>query len=426
MQYDGTFKIGASYDESGSAVAIEGLRSQRFAHAGWFGAPNSPNGYTLDFDPDVGGIANKTGTGGADGFVNTFLPLITPPLDPSGIKAAVSLTLDTSDDVVDTPDYVKMMEAFLTHVPDPAVTPQDGKLALNAVMYDFDDGRFVFTDSCAEQVLPWTVIRPGNATVFARRLAHQPRRTVACKNWIAGGLRKAQMSQEGDGISACYRSILVVAAGENNRKKFDEPALLRPARDEVLDSPDPCDDCNVHQINAIAVRGDNDVQDQATFRAFTDPPNNFQLCNNNPVPPNLFYLPSGPIPYQPQDYGCLVRSDATVPGAPLQTWGLGLALHTDDSDPFFPPPLQFEHPTYTTAVQTMLRRSTRCPGDFDRDGDVEPNDLTQFMIAYNMQLPSADWNLDGGLLPTNGCVNHINMDDVYTFNAAHALGCCGP
>lgn len=155
VQYDGTFRIGGSYDEAGSAVAIEGLRSQRFAHAGWFGAANSPNGYTVDFDPDSG-IANKAGTGGADGFVSTFLPTITPPLDPSGIKAAVTLTLDTSSDVVDSPDYLKMMEAFLTHLPAAAVTPQDGKLALNAVMYDFDDGTFVPPDSCADQVLPWT------------------------------------------------------------------------------------------------------------------------------------------------------------------------------------------------------------------------------------------------------------------------------
>ncbi len=428
IQYDGTFRIGGTYDEVGSAVAIEGLRSQRFAHVGWFGAGGSPNGYTLDFDPDSGGIANKSGNGDADAFVNSFLPLVTPPLDPSGIKAAVSLVLDSSEVVPDSPDYVKMMDAFLVHLTDGALTPQDGKTALNAVLIDYDSGQALLPDRCGDQVLPWTVIRPGNARVFARRLAHQPRRDYhLCKSDIASALRVAQASQAGDGIAACYRTILVVGNRGNNGQQYDDNGRLRAARDAVLGT-EPCADCNVHQINAIAVRGEFGAFND-TFRAFSNPPDNFPFCNNNPVPPDLFYLPSGPppTPPPPDEFGYLARSDAAVPGVPAShTYGLGLALHTDDNDPFFPPPFEFEHPTYTTAVQTMLKRSTRCPGDFNRDGVVNAADMTEFMAAYDMRLQSADWNLDGGLLTTSGCVNHININDVYTFNTAHALGCCGP
>ncbi len=441
VQYDGTFTFGGSYDEVGSAIAIEGLRSQQLAHVGWFGAPNAPpTGYRVDFDPDPSttcpGPTCRESNGNADAFVNTFLP----KLPTTAIKAAVSLTIDNSLSIHCgepnppgsnwLPDYQQMMGGLATYLGSETIVPQDQRLAVNAVMFDYSHdvpdpyppGFIVHAD----QILPWTVISPTNADVFARRLVNQPRHHARFGTPIDQGLRAAHASQQGDRISACYRSILVVADGFNLSDQFDASGSLRQARNDVLTqvTPDP-DGIDVHQINAIAVRGDesdNPPMNHDWFRAFTAPPTNWPTCTPAVA---LQYLPSGPFPHPSQEPGYLLQSDAVVPMPfePGQSWGLGLGLHTDGIPPLPPAQREFAHPTYATALQLMLKRATRCPGDFNRDGVVNSTDNMEFMAAYNLRSPAADWNFDGGLAPTD-C--SINVRDFHTFDAAYnaSLACC--
>ncbi len=272
-----------------------------------------------------------------------------------------------------------MMAGLQGTVSDPSVVPQDQKLALNAVMFDYWDGlpapNLTFY---ADQVLPWTVIGPANAHLFARRLANQPRREVTIGTPIDQGLRDARASQVGDGVAARYRSVMVIADGWNLGEWNDESGALRAARDNVLANPDPNDpDAEVDQINGVAVRGDEFAQDP-------------------------------PLPNHPFDrvyfVDFMIGSDAAVMGQPF---GLGLALETDAPANQM---LQFADPTYVPRLRQMLKRLTRCQGDFDRDGDVDQNDLD----AFNPFNPTADWNFDGV----------INAADATTFLSAWNLGCC--
>jgi hypothetical protein len=67
-------------------------------------------------------------------------------------------------------------------------------------------------------------------------------------------------------------------------------------------------------------------------------------------------------------------------------------------------------------VELFLRRETRCPGDFNRDGYVDANDLSQFTAALAAHEIYADWNFDG----------LFNGDDLDAFNDSWAVPCPCP
>ncbi len=398
VQYDGTFTIGGSYDEVGTAIAIEGLRSLRLAHVGWFGAPDSPNGYTVDFDP-FGGTANKSGNGGADAFVNSLVPTI-----PTNMKAAASFVYDGSNSITVPDDYVAMLEAFKVHINDAAVSapftqptiPRDGTVALSACtfghIFEAPQGfpPYVPTGKTGDQIVPWTVIRANSVELFARRLRNQPRyRTEEPNQAMTDGVRAALASQYGDRISACYSSIIMVADGGHTpqftpvqwQQYTPTPAQaiaqMQDARDDVIAETNPApDDVNVNQINGLAVLGD--FFQASWSRAY--------LLSN------------------------VVDSDENVTTNPSQPYGFGLGLETT------PPPnaQQFADPLYSVHIRRLLRRSTRCPGDLNRDGAVDGLDQTTFNQLTLALDPDADLNGDG----------LWNANDASMFTTALQLGCC--
>ncbi len=402
VQYDGTFRIGSTYDEVGTAIAIEGLRSLRLAHVGWFGAPNSPNGYTVDFDPGSG-TANKSGNGNADAFVNSFVPTI-----PTDVKAALSIVFDGSEST--EPDHVPMLQPLRDHIHDATfsypfvrpIVPRDATVALSACwfghIFESPEGGpipYLPTGKTGDQILPWTVIRPNSAQVFARRLRNQPRyRVQEPRQAMSDGFRAALASQYGDGISACYNSVMVVADGGHfpvyaegpplfwgniyNPDEANRIAQIRDARDDLMAAFNPAPDTvEVNQINGIAVQGD--PLQGGWNRAY--------LWNN------------------------VVESDADVTGTnPPQPYGLGLGVETV-LDPFF---LQFTHASYATGVRQVLARSVRCPADLNRDGAIDSFDLEAFTVLTMALDPIADLNGD----------EQWNGNDGIVFNRAYQLGCC--
>ena len=372
--YDGTQTVGAAYNEIGAAVAIDPVHTQRLAVAGSFGGPNSPSGYSVDFNPGTG-VANRSGTGGSDGYVLAMLPTV-----PETLKTAISLALDNSGSINDDPDYTHMYDGLRQNIEDPNIlVASQPRVVLNAALFDVETG--LGTD--AEQILPWTVLNSRSAGAFARRLANQSRRVNVTGTPIDNGIRASRDSFDGSIFTTCYRHVMVVGDGWNRNDPDDDggaaPACtgcMVAARNDVIgNSPD------VDQINAIAVRGDPDAPPQ--------------------VPPihdfDRVYL---------ADF--VIASDAVVSSQPF---GLGLALHTDGIGL---PPTQFEHPSYPASLDRMLRRLGRCPADFDRDGDVDNADQTAFTSAYMSGSPDADWNFDGLL----------NSMDLATYISSLGIGCC--
>lgn len=82
------------------------------------------------------------------------------------------------------------------------------------------------------------------------------------------------------------------------------------------------------------------------------------------------------------------------------------------------------HPDFPVILDRFIKRVTVCPGDFDRNGWVDPGDETAFFAASSAQELYADWNFDGSI------DGHLPPDpdryDEPKFDTGWALGCGGP
>jgi Protein of unknown function (DUF1194) len=380
VTFDGGYRVGGTGADVGRAVGVDPLKSTRHAWAGSFSGSN------IDFNPGSG-TNNLSSTGSTDPFISTILPTI-----PSDVKSQVVVTVDTSGST--TPEeYDTLMGIYASILPDPTIIPQDKKLAM-AFSHTAESDPAV-----EDQIVPWTVISATNAAQFAARVAANPQSGGSDGTTIDQSIQSMQDMQHGDRISACWRQLFVVSDGENRGfNSFPSGSVPVPdlvmqvARDDVLGTYDDPNDVNVTHINAFAALGDD---------------NAYWNGNIGIPPPPIFG----------RGYMKLNVTGSDMDQEPF--WGnMGLAMESATVPLPGPPENQYLEPSVQPRLSLMLKRMTRCPGDFDRDGDVDSDDLnhpsTGFMAAYNASQIAADWDLDGD----------VDNDDLAHFLYAHDKGCC--
>lgn len=356
-EYFGTFTIGKAQSDAGAAIAVDPIRTQRIAHAGWFSAAN------VDFDPNQG-VANLSSQGQTDAYVSSLKQTI-----PSDIKSQTSLVIDISGSVSDD-EYLVMMDAYESLLTDLAVVPNNSKAAFNAVFHSTE------TPFGAVNVMPWTVFNADTAALFARRLAGLARFSAPPgSTLIDDGVEIAAATHIDAAtllpLDACYHSLHAIGDGENRYAGDPEPFFLQQARNIAIASS------FVDKINGYAVlppAQDNDDIDRDYLLTYL-------VAADNPA-------------------------------------GTGFALQTPTDDGYF-------DGKFFDLLSRYLSRGAFCPGDYDRDGTVEPEDLTKFgsdsQSGANggVGFDYADWNFDGtfdGHIP--------NGADRIMFLADHAAGCC--
>lgn len=332
--YDWTFTLGSTYSEVGSAIAVDPAATGRLVHTGWFGAPDATSAYAVDFDPGAA-IVNLSSAGKADVFVNGF-----DPTDPVGVQFAVSLVIDNSGSMSGQPgeDYdilMNTLHAVLDDANAQTGVPRNGTVGLNVVFYGLPNYA-----GEAVPVMPWTVLTPQTAPLFADRVRQQ-RRLTQGSNLMDEGVTRALTSLQESGIDpSAYASMLVIA--DQNNYPDDVPgsgaAALRAARDASVASD------KFDQICAYAVREGSIGGFEVIWREY---------CLEN-----------------------LVKSVATVPNNPPPENYLAFAGEPDLIDA--PGPLGFQSPEFARRLRQMIWRLTLCPGDYTRDGAVQFNDLDTF------------------------------------------------
>lgn len=190
-------------------------------------------------------------------------------------------------------------------------------------------------------VMPWTLITADTAKLFAEGVRALPL-APGTDSLLYPGVNLAADSINSSGTVACWRTIHVLGMTTE-----PDPQLLEAARDNALFPSSPR--IPVNQINAIALEG------AGLTRAYM-----------------LDHLAKsiGPV------------SIAFAAGID-STW--------NTSEPW----LVYDW------LHLILRRETACPGDFNRDGVVDAQDLFDFDAAAGSMPPDpyADWDMDGTVDP---------------------------
>lgn len=233
--YDGVLTVGAAYNESTTAIANDPVDTTRVGYTGYFGAPNAPAGYTVDFNPGPG-VANKATNGRADVFVSSFLPWM--PEEP---KAQVSLVIPASLSV-DEDDYATMVAAYAGALADPDVVPQDSSAVVDAVMFGLD-----YACYGAIKVMPWTLFNERTGPLFARRLALLARYPTSAITSIEQGALTSAGSFEHSGVDPCFATISITSDQANLNQPLGSGTLMDSTRDLVIAFP------FIHQLTGYGV-----------------------------------------------------------------------------------------------------------------------------------------------------------------------------
>jgi hypothetical protein len=414
--YDWTYTLGGDdADDAGTKIAIEQTNSGMLVHAGYFGKRSGPPTppYVVDFDPGSG-TATAAANGEADAFVNRF---------SQGVEDEFPLTrLCIALPLVSGEDYANMMAALsgaieLTDDAFPSIYPTfpSGRVALSLVMYDAKG-----YEQVAAPVLPWTLITDETRQLVADRVYYMLRPEsgspglsygAVSMGTLAAGRMLHESQYTGFGSILVYATITGTAGNilpwSSSCAAGSDEDQLNLARDYVLGL------------------------DPMTTKIFKWPDTYPILdeCNDLPTFPEgvadrlcVFQVAVAGVASVGRDYWLARMAESKVDvqtAVPDEDHIAFAGLHVDSpGSPLFQiNPGPFGWPQ---VQQRILMRLTVCPGDYDRDGDVDGADADAFFIGFNSIPPElyANWNFDDN--------SWTSAPDEDKFNAEHANGCASP
>jgi hypothetical protein len=346
----------------GDAEGEEGLFSRAMAHAGEF------QGILLDANSNqIGAAAPSSGqSGGYVQFTGSFpsLGCPTPPcpyyfysytfvdstefqqeIGAASLAGVARLVPAVSDEVTIMLSLVldssmtmgsawpDLVAAYADMIRDQNIVPRDGSVAINVVGVAGD----------AHMRVPWTTIDEDSYEGFAWAVEHLPwivtssaTSPINGRHHNLGVVMSADSMQDGP-LSACWR-VIHLAASQENGPTFDETDL-EAARDYALDPFSPL----VNQVNGLAI------------------PN----LQGNDV--DRIYLLLHAVGSTESDVGFAAEVDHDWPNT---------ISHLLDR------------------LWIVLSRETVCPGDYNRDGVVDQQDIDDFISGAANNDQYADWNMD--------------------------------
>lgn len=251
---------------------------------------------------------------------------------PQDVVVQLSLVIDASGSM--QPYWHGLMSIYGDMLSDPDVVPQDGTVAMNVI--------HVGNYQLAREVMPWTQITPYSAPLFAQAVELSLQVLPFGGHAFADGLILAADSMDASGIDACWRVAHMLMQDHDDASSL----TMADARDAVL-NPGP-GQVPINQINGVALPG--------ALGSYLGSP---QYLIDNVI-------------------------GSTEPGVEFVA-GVDDRWHSNsvvfwDEIPYW--------------LWIVLRRETRCPGDYDRNGVVNAQDETAFVADLQIGAPYADWDLD--------------------------------
>jgi hypothetical protein len=328
------YRIGGEYNEEGTALTFD--RNGRLYHVGSFGGPNAP-GEPLGTGETLYSVdfdpGNSTVSGVSRGQADIFVNRLLPAVADE-VTIMLSLVLDSSMTMGSAwPDLVA---AYADMIRDQNIVPRDGSVAINVVAVAGD----------AHMRIPWTTIDHSSYEGFAWAVEHLPwivtssaTSPINGRHHNLGVVMSADSMQDGP-LSACWR-VIHLAASQKVGPTFGQ-ADLEAARDYALDPISPM----VNQINGMAI-------------------------------------PTGQADDVNRNYLLLHAVGSTEPD-------VGFAAEVDTD---WPSTLAY----LLDRLWIVLSRETVCPGDYNRDGVVDQQDIDDFISGAANNDQYADWNMDGSV-----------------------------
>lgn len=357
--YDGCRTWGGAQDDLANSVAADPLSWGSVAVGGTFGNPGAAPGYQLTLDPSSPPLV-LTGAGGSDAYLFALEPV--PGSAP--LKAQLTLVLDNSGSVLPTEAAAMcagLADALVASDPlfpnSPPIVRTDKTAAINVILHSVGHQS---SGPAAVSLVPWTVIDGTTLPLLRARLLNLVRPPTA-DNVFAPAITLARSRLVGSRFNNLnvYQTLLLLADGLP-ADGGNIPAARAAALSGAFD-----------QLNTLVVFDDSSEPGWTRTWALDS------LTASIWAP--LIVLPGeAPPPANENNLGWAAR----VPMDPLQQTG-------------------WFSPDYATVIGINLARSTRCPGDFDRNGVRNDDDVFRFGFLWPQRALQADLNFGNQWGPTD-------------------------